>query len=134
MRVELNHAKNGFLSWFARSMKSSVALKLLVGHLHPLLGQRPGVVAALPAPLPEPRIFARGLGQGRSASEDAARAKAQLELEILRIVGVLRLVLGVQVVEVAEEDVEAVHGRQEFVAVAQMVLAELPGHIAERFE
>src|SRR5262249_56709574 len=27
MRVELNHAKNGFLSRFARSMKSSVALR-----------------------------------------------------------------------------------------------------------
>jgi len=47
---------------------------------------------------------------------------------------VLRLVLGVEVIEVAKEHVEAVHGRQELVAVAEMVLAELSGHVAERLE
>ena len=36
----------------------------------------------------------------------------------------------VEVVEVAEELVEAVHGRQELVAVAQVVLAELAGGVA----
>ena len=46
----------------------------------------------------------------------------------------LRLLLGVEVVEVAEELVEAVHRRQELVAVAQMVLAELAGGVAERLE
>ena len=39
--------------------------------------------------------------------------------------------LGVEVIQVAEELVEAVHGRQMFVAVAEMVLAELAGRIAE---
>jgi hypothetical protein len=34
------------------------------------------------------------------------------------------------VIEVAEEHVEAVYGRQEFVAVAEMVLAELSGRVA----
>ena len=37
-------------------------------------------------------------------------------------------------VEVAEELVEAVDGRQEFVAVTEMVLAELSRRIAERLE
>src|SRR5436190_706103 len=46
----------------------------------------------------------------------------------------LRLLLGVEVVEVAEELVEAVDGRQIFVAVAEVVLAELAGGIAERLE
>ena len=46
----------------------------------------------------------------------------------------LRLLLGIQVVEVAEELVEAVHGREELVLVAQMVLAELSGGIAQRLE
>ena len=36
-----------------------------------------------------------------------------------------RLILGIQMVETAEELVEAVDGRQEFIAVAEMVLAEL---------
>jgi hypothetical protein len=38
------------------------------------------------------------------------------------------------VIQVAEELVEAVHGRQVLVAVAEMVLAELPGRIAQRLE
>ena len=46
----------------------------------------------------------------------------------------LRLVLGVQVVEVAEEFVEAMHRGQELVAVAEVVLAELAGHVAERLQ
>ena len=37
-------------------------------------------------------------------------------------------------IEVAEELVEAVHGRQEFVAVAEMVLAKLAADIALRLE
>jgi hypothetical protein len=35
---------------------------------------------------------------------------------------------------IAEELVEAVHGRQIFVAVAEMVLTELAGRIADRLE
>ena len=46
----------------------------------------------------------------------------------------LRLLLGVEVVEVAEELVEAVHRRQELVLVAEVVLAELAGGVAERLE
>ena len=66
--------------------------------------------------------------------DHAARAEVLLELGGLRVVGVLRLFLGVEVVEVAEELVEAVVGRQHLVAVAEMVLAELAGDIAERLE
>ena len=53
---------------------------------------------------------------------------------VLEIIGMLGLVLGVQVVERAEELVEAVRGRQVLVEVAQMVLAELAGHVALRLE
>jgi hypothetical protein len=52
----------------------------------------------------------------------------------LGIVRVFGLVLCVQVVEVAEELVEAVNRRQEFVAVAEMVLAELSGRVALRLK
>ena len=58
----------------------------------------------------------------------------EFELGVLGIVGVLRLVLGIQVIEIAEELVEAMNRRQKLVAVAEMVLAELPGHVAERLE
>ena len=42
----------------------------------------------------------------------------------------LRLVLGIEMIEVAEKLVEAVYGRQEFVSVAKVVLAELAGGVA----
>src|SRR4051794_14656264 len=45
-----------------------------------------------------------------------------------------RLILCVEVIEVAVELVEAVYGRQELIAVAKMVLAELSGHVSEGFE
>ena len=66
--------------------------------------------------------------------EHAARAELLLERRILGIVGQLRLFLGVQVIEVAEELVEAVHGRQVLVAIAEVVLAELAGGVAERLQ
>ena len=53
---------------------------------------------------------------------------------LARIVGILRFLLGVEVIEVAEELVEAVVRRQHVVAVAEMVLAELAGHIAQRLQ
>ena len=37
-------------------------------------------------------------------------------------------------VEVTEEFVEAMHGRQELVQVAEVILAELPGGVALRLE
>ena len=46
---------------------------------------------------------------------------------LFRIVFAFRLFLGVQVIEIAEEFVEAVHGRQELVAITKMVLSELAG-------
>ena len=46
------------------------------------------------------------------AVDDTAWPKLRLELGVLGIVGVLRLLLGVEVREVAEELVEAVSGRR----------------------
>ena len=42
----------------------------------------------------------------------------------------LGFLLGVEVVEIAEEFVKAVIGRQHLVQVAQMILAVLRGHVA----
>ena len=56
------------------------------------------------------------------------------EYRVFRIVGVFGLFLSIEVIQVAEELVEAVHRRQEFVPVAEMVLAELAGGVAQRLE
>ena len=45
-----------------------------------------------------------------------------------------RVLHRIQVIEVAEELVEAVDGGQELIEVAQVVLAELPGGVAHRLE
>ncbi len=58
--------------------------------------------------------------------------KLLLECRVLGIVRQFRLFFGVQVIEVAEELVESVHGRQVFIAIAEMVFAELAGGIAQR--
>jgi hypothetical protein len=69
--------------------------------------------------------------------DHAARPEPLLVLwEVLlgRVVRKLRLLLGVQVVEVAEELVEAVRGGQVLVQVAKVILAELPRRVAEWLE
>src|SRR5262249_14829446 len=105
-----------------------------VDRLHALARERPGVLAFLFAPRTEARIVARRVGRGGDAFEDAARPKICAERRVLRIVLVLGLLLGVEVIKIAEELVETVHCRQEFVAVAEMILAELAGGITLRLE
>ena len=104
---------------------------LVVDRLHALLGERAGVLDGLLADLAEARIDGGVVPVGRLAAQDAARAELGAIGRVLGIVRQLRLFLGVEVVEVAEELIEAVHGRQRFVAVADVVLAELAGGIAE---
>ena len=135
MRLELNQTKNGLLSLIGASMKSVVALRNSSSTVSMrFLVERARVLAFLLAPGPEARILARRVGRGGDAFQDAARTELRLETRVLRIVGVLRLLLGVEVIEIAEEFVEAVHGRQELVAVAEMVLAELAGDVALRLQ
>ena len=50
------------------------------------------------------------------------------------IIEFLRLLLGIKVVQVSEPLVETVSRRQELVSVTQMVLAELCGGVALRFQ
>ena len=66
--------------------------------------------------------------------QHASGAEALLEGRVLGVVGIFGLFLGVEMVEVAEELVETVHGREELVLVAQVVLAELAGGVAERLQ
>src|SRR5262249_37660564 len=96
--------------------------ELLVHRLHALGVERPGVLDLLRAV----RI--------RIGMQDAARTELLLELGVLRIVGIFRLLFRVQVIEVAEELVEAVRGRQELITITEVVLAELTRDVAERLE
>ena len=104
---------------------------LVVDRFHALLGQRTGILDGLLADLAEAGIDGWIVAVGRLASQHAARAELGEVGGVLRIVRQFRLLLGVEMVEIAEELVEAVHGRQRLVAVADMVLAELSGGVAE---
>ena len=84
--------------------------------------------------LPQRGSIGRIVAVGRLALEHAARSEPLLNAGSRRVGALLRLLLGIEVIEVAEELVEAVHGRQKFVAVAEMVLAELAGGVAERLQ
>ena len=74
-----------------------------------------------------PQDSRRGCVRERSSNQATFGDIAQIG-----IVRQFRFFLGVEVIEIAEEFVEPVHGRQIFVAIAQMVLAELTGGVAER--
>ena len=110
------------------------AEEFLVHRFHALGIERAGVLDHLPADAAVGGVDGRIVAVARLALENAARTELRAEARVFRIVRVLRLFLGVEMVEVAEELVEAVHRRQEFVAVAEMVLAELAGGVAERLE
>jgi hypothetical protein len=95
------------------------------------------VLDLLPSDAAKPGILGRVIRIRRVGVKNAARAILVEEIGILgglRVVRVLRLLLGVEVVEIAKELVEAMHGGQKFVAIAEVILAELAGGIAERFK
>ena len=95
---------------------------LLVDRLHALLAERAGGLDLL-----------RAVGVGPGV-DHAARLVLLDHRRILEVVRILELLLGVEVVERAHELVEAVRGGQVLVEVAEMVLAELRGHVALRLE
>ena len=68
------------------------------------------------------------------ARYDTARIELLAELRIGRPVGVFEILVGVEVVEIAEVLIEAVAVRQLVLEVAEMVLAELGGRVALRLE
>ena len=91
---------------------------LVVDRLHALLAERTGAFDLLRAIRIGPAV------------DHAAGLVLLDQRGILEVVLVLELFLGVEVVERAEELVEPVRGRQRLVRVAQVVLAELRGHVA----
>src|SRR5262249_48092863 len=68
----------------------------------------------------------------RLALEDPSWAEPRTEARVFGVIRVLRLFLRIEVVEISEKLVEPMHGRQELVAIAEMVLAELSAGVTER--
>jgi hypothetical protein len=116
-------------------MKSMAAADVfIIYRLHALFGQRAGILDGLFADAAKARIDGRIVAVARAAAQHATRPKARPEGRVLGIRGILRLLLGVEVIQIAEEFIESMHCRQELVLVAEMILAELTGGIAKRLE
>jgi hypothetical protein len=79
-------------------------------------------------------MLARVIDVCRLGVQDVARAEESMELGILGILRIVRLLHGVEVVQDAVELVEAVDRRQVFVAVAQVILADLRRSVAKGLE
>ena len=84
--------------------------------------------------LPQRGISVGSSVVGRPAVHQAARAVLVVVGLVVRERVPVRVRHGVEVVQVAEELVEAVQRRQVLVQVAEVVLAELPGGVALRLE
>jgi hypothetical protein len=111
--------------------------EFVVAGLHAFLGQGTGVLDALPADPTPARLFRRIILLGRPTVKNPAWAKTLAEpWEVLgwRVVRKLRLLLRVEVVQVAVELVEAMHRRQELIEIPKVVLTELAGRMAEWLE
>ena len=123
IRVEFHQRKKGLSAFLRRLHESQRFLgDFLVDGLHAFLAERAGALDLL-------RAVRVGPGMNH-----AARLELLDHCRILEIVRVLELFLRVEVVERAEELVEAVGGRQVLVGVAEVVLAELTGLVALRLE
>lgn len=55
-----------------------------------------------------------------------ARAKLFAEVGIFRVIRIFRLFFGIQVIEIAKELIETMCSRQEFIAIAKVVLPNCP--------
>jgi hypothetical protein len=107
--------------------------QVVLDGLHALARQGTRIDDALLANSPEPLVLGRVVHIGGSAIEHPTREEVPLDHRVvLGVVGLLRLLLGVQVVQVSVELVETVHGRKELVTVAQVVLADLGSQVALR--
>ena len=99
---------------------------IVVDGLHALFGQRAGIFNHLLADTAKARIHGRVINIGGLAMHHAARAKALSKGGILGVVGILRLFLGVKMVEVAIELVKAVDRGQELLASPRWFLPNCP--------
>ena len=96
--------------------------------------QRAFIDDPLLADLAPARHFGWIVRVGRIAVHQAARAVLVVVVLVDRERVPVRIGHRVEVIQVSEELVEAMHGRQKLVQVAEVVLAELPGGVALRLE
>src|SRR4029079_5251609 len=96
--------------------------EFFIDRLHALLGERAGALDLL-----RPVWVLSG-------TDHSTRALFFLQLRVLEVIGMLRLVFRVEMVERAEELTESMHRGQMLVAIAEVVLADLASHVTLSLE
>jgi hypothetical protein len=95
--------------------------EFVIDGLHALDSEWAGVFDSLPADFAECGIDRRVVFVRGPTVHDAAWAELRLEFGVLGVVRVFGFFFGVEVIEIAEELVEAVDAGEEVVAVAEMI-------------
>jgi len=114
---------------------AGVRQEIILDRFHPLWCQRAGILDGLLADFSEPRVDVWVIDVRGLALQHAARLEVILEYrKVLRIVDLLGLLFRIQMIKIAVEFIEAVHCRQVFVAVAEVIFADLGCHVALRLE
>src|SRR5208282_1069698 len=132
-RVEPDEERFTILVSLIDKIQCSVE-EFFVNCLHPLHAQRTGILNLLctnPAPTWVDSVI---ICVSSPAMHYTSRTEHFKELRVLRVIGAFGLLLTVQVVKVTEKLVKSMDRRKEFVAIAHVVLTELPANIALRLE
>ena len=66
--------------------------------------------------------------------QHASRSELPLKCRVFRVVRIFGLFLGIEMVEVTKELVEAVHRREKLILVSQVIFSELASGVAERLQ
>ena len=130
-RVEPDEERLAVLVGLVDEVEGKVA-DLVIHGFHALGIERAGILDLLLADLAPARHVRRVILVGRPAMNHVARTDDIQQ--VLRIVGMGRVFHRVEVIQIAEEFIEAVDGGQKLILVAQMVLAELAGCVAHRLQ
>src|SRR4029079_16460895 len=112
-------------------LQGKVANFVIYG-FHPLGIKRSSILDPLFADLAPARIHGGIIHVGRPRVDHVARTDDAQQL--LRVTGVRGIFHRIEVIEVAEELVEAVHRRKEFILVAKVILAKLTGGVTHSFQ
>src|SRR5271167_1562376 len=91
---------------------------LIVYSLHPFRIKRACILDLLLAYFPPARVHGRIIFIGSPGMNHVARAN--LTQQFLRVAGVRRILHRIEVIEVAEELIEAVNGGQKLIEIAKM--------------
>src|SRR5215472_1791523 len=132
-RIEVAEPRLAFLGLALHEVQRRIA-ELFVHGFHALLWQRAGILNCLFSNFAELRVNRGVILVSCFATQHSTRPEFLSERRVFWVVVILRFFLSVEVIEIAEELVEAVDRRQELVSVSKMVLAELPGCVPELFQ